>query len=90
MTERSTDQMARDLENQAKTITEIVINQRAMGVDLAELKQERAVAEVEDKFRDEKLKSITDMGKLVVTTVVVLFVGAVFAALKLGLFSHVG
>jgi beta-N-acetylglucosaminidase len=87
MTERSNEQMARDLENQAKSITEIVLSQREMREDIAELKQERAVQAVEDKFRDEKLSSIYSLGKVALGAIVTLFIGAIFAALKAGIFN---
>lgn len=85
--ERTLEQVVRDQENQAKTITEIIQNQRTMNDTLFEIEKENAVRVEADKNRDEKLDSIFKLGWAVLLAVVTLFIGAVFAALRTGVFN---
>ncbi len=85
--ERSIEQVIRDQENQAKTITEIIQNQRSMLDDINEMQREAAVRTAEDKHRDEKLDSIFNLGRTILVAVILLFVGAVFAGLRAGVFN---
>jgi hypothetical protein len=79
--------LERDARDHSKSITEIVLVQRETNKDVDRLQEAKAVEEVKNAYRDEKIANINGIGKLVVTTVIVLFIGAVFAALKLGLFN---
>ncbi len=85
--ERSIEQVIRDQENQAKTITEIIQNQRSMLDDINEMQREAAVRTAEDKHRDEKLDSIFNLGRTILVAVILLFVGALFAGLRAGVFN---
>jgi hypothetical protein len=78
--------LERDTRDHSRSITEIVLVQRETMKDVAQLKEDRAIDEVKDGYRDEKLAGINKIGWLVVSTVIVLFLGAVFASLKLGVF----
>lgn len=85
--ERSIEQVIRDQENQAKTITEIIQNQRSMLDDINEMQRAGAVRDAEDKHRDEKLDSIFNLGRTILVAVILLFIGAVFAGLRAGVFN---
>ncbi len=85
--ERSIEQVIRDQENQAKTTTEIIQNQRSMLDDINEMQREAAVRTAEDKHRDEKLDSIFNLGRTILVAVILLFVGALFAGLRAGVFN---
>jgi sugar diacid utilization regulator len=66
-----------DLQNHAKTLT-------VLTVELAEVKQSLAVITVENRYRDEKVNSITALGRTVLIAVITLFLGLVFAFLASG------
>lgn len=85
--ERSLEQIIRDQENLAKTVTEIILNQRVMNDDLVDVKRANAVRAESDKHRDEKLDSIFNLGRTILVAVILLFLGAVFAGLKAGVFN---
>jgi hypothetical protein len=85
--ERSLEQVIRDQENQAKTITEIIQNQRSMNDDLVDVQRANAVRAEADKHRDEKLDSIFNLGRTILVAVILLFIGAVFAGLRAGIFN---
>lgn len=66
-----------DLQAHSKSITVIV-------EDLNEVRQAVAIITAENKYRDEKLTSITSLGRTVLLAVIMLFLGAVFAYLAAG------
>ena len=66
-----------DLQNHAKTLT-------VLTVELADVKQTLAVITVENRYRDEKVNSITTLGRTVLIAVITLFIGLVFAFLASG------
>lgn len=76
------DLVNRDLQAHAKTITELVTNMNSLATKLA-------VMEAENEHRDEKLKSIFNLGRTVLVTVITLALGVWFAFLSQGGFTNV-
>ena len=78
----SNELINRDLQSHAKTITELVTK-------INELDTKVAVMESENEHRDEKLKSIFNLGRTVLVTVITLAIGVWFAFLSQGGFTNV-
>ncbi len=66
-----------DLQAHAKSIT-------ALTEELAEHRQAIAVMTTENKYRDEKLGSITSLGRTILVTVLTLIIGIVIAYFAAG------
>lgn len=66
-----------DLQSHARILTMLT-------EELTDVKQAVAVITSENRYRDEKVTSISTLGRTVLVAVIVLFVGVVFAYLAAG------
>jgi late competence protein required for DNA uptake (superfamily II DNA/RNA helicase) len=76
------DLIQRDLQAHAKTISALV-------EEIATLKTKIAVMESENEHRDERVKSIFNLGRTVLVTVITLALGVWFTFLSQGGFTNV-